>query len=72
MKVAQDRTDNNQFVLEYRDMVGKDELVKATIEEWDNGEGFDIKLDGIHLELTHTEFEVLIALKSMFHLKEMR
>jgi len=35
---------------------------KATLKEWENGEGYDLFLGDAHIELSHCEMYAIIAL----------
>jgi hypothetical protein len=39
---------------------------EATIDEWENGEGFDVTLNGTKIELTHYEIDVITELSMKF------
>ena len=43
----------------------------AKIQEWENGEGFDIWLDGVHLEVTNCELDAICALAHIFNVERM-
>lgn len=49
-----------------------DGWAKATIKEWENGEGFDISLDGVQIELTLYELLTISTLYQMYAIKTMR
>lgn len=39
------------------------------MEEWDNGEGIDLDLNGTKIELTHQELHAVVALAGLFYCK---
>lgn len=37
----------------------------ATIQEWENGEGCDVTLEGVKIELTNCELNTIVLLQAM-------
>lgn len=64
MKVHQDNISSRSETLQYSKHPG-DGVGNATIIEWSNGEGFDINLDGINLEVTNSELQAIVTLYAL-------
>ncbi len=58
-----EKESSRHFEMEYMDWpADADRVKKATISEWENGEGFDVYLGGDKIELTNQETQVLTVL----------
>ena len=66
MKITKTEEKDEEIVSIEYPLWPKDGSEIATIEEWENGEGFDVTLNGVKIELTNFEINVITELSMKF------